>query len=244
MSLPGFAADWPCPPRVRTWQTVRGGGVSAGSYANMNPAPHVGDDTAAVAANRERLVRALALPAEPRWLEQVHGTRILDIDAGESGPADGAVTATPGTVLTVMTADCLPVLLAAADGTAVGVAHAGWRGLAAGVLEAAVAAFSQQPAELAVWLGPAIARDAFEVGAEVRAAFVAADPAAAAAFMPNQRGRWQADLYALARQRLSRAGVERVYGSPQCTFTDAERYFSHRREAPCGRMASLIWIAR
>jgi YfiH family protein len=241
MSLPGFAADWPAPTGVRTWQTTRGGGVSTGPWQSFNLGLHVGDNAAAVAANRSRLVAALALPGPPRWLEQEHGRRILRPDAGETGPADGAVTAEPGVVLAVMTADCLPVLLASTDGRQIGVAHAGWRGLAAGVLTAAVAAFDAEPAALLAWLGPAIGLDAFEVGDEVRAAFVGRDPAAAEAFAPNARGRWQADLVRLARRQLARAGVEAVHGRPSCTFSDPTRFFSHRREAPCGRMASLIW---
>jgi YfiH family protein len=244
VSLPGLSADWPAAPGIRTWQTLRTGGVSAGSWASLNLGTHVGDDPVAVASNRARLVRELELPAEPRWLEQVHGCRILDLDRGETGPADGAVTATPGQVLTVMTADCLPVLLAARDGSRIGVAHAGWRGLAAGVLEAAIAALGHAPGELLAWLGPAIGQAAFEVGDEVREAFITAATGAAAAFRPNSRGRWQADLHALARERLRRSGVARVYGNPQCTFSDPKQYFSHRREAPCGRMASLVWIER
>ncbi len=252
MSLPGYAADWPAPAGVRSWQTVRAGGVSEGPYASFNLGTHVGDDPAAVATNRARLVAGLDLPGEPVWLDQVHGSRILTPgagaraasgDRGEPVGADGAVTAAPDVVLAVMTADCLPVLLAAADGRQIGVAHAGWRGLAGGVLEAAVAAFDCQPADLLAWLGPAIGPAAFEVGDEVRAAFAGTDPGAAAAFTANSRGRWQADLAGLARRRLAQAGVSRVHGAPDCTHTDAGRYFSHRREAPCGRMASLIWLA-
>jgi YfiH family protein len=242
MSPAGYSADWPVPANLRTWQTVRAGGVSRGSWASLNLAGHVGDQPGAVAENRGLLARALALPAEPRWLEQVHGTRILRLDQGETGNADGAVTATPGVVLAVMTADCLPVLLASIDGRRIGVAHAGWRGLANGVLAAAVAAFDRAPSELTAWLGPAIGRGAFEVGAEVRAAFMSGDAAAANFFTPNARGRWQADLDGLARRQLRRSGVAAIHGQPQCTFSNPDRYFSHRREAPCGRMATLIWM--
>lgn len=241
MSLPGHAADWPAPPAVRTWQTVRAGGVSTGEWASLNLGTHVDDDPVAVAENRARLRAGLGLPGEPVWLEQVHGCRILDLDAGDSGPADGAVTAAPGVVLAIMTADCLPVLFASRDGRRIGAAHAGWRGLAAGVLEAAVAAIGVAPGELIAWLGPAISQPAFEVGDEVRAAFVDADAATASAFTANARGRWQADLYALACRRLDRAGIASVSGGGACTQAEAERYFSHRRAAPCGRMASLIW---
>jgi YfiH family protein len=187
------------------------------------------------------LIAAARLPAEPCWLDQVHGTRILRLDRGETGSADGAVTSAAGVVLAVMTADCLPVLLATEDGRRIGVAHAGWRGLAAGVLAAAVRAFECPPASLLAWLGPAIGPSAFEVGPEVRAAFIRVDEAAAACFVPNARGRWQADLDALARRQLRQAGVTSLHGRPQCTFSDPDRFFSHRREAPCGRMASLIW---
>lgn len=241
MSDAGFSADWPAPAGVETWQTTRIGGVSAGAYASMNLALHVGDDQEAVAENRARLRSTLALPSEPHWLDQIHGCRVLDLDRGESGQADGAVTSRPGQVLAVMTADCLPVLLASKDGHRIGVAHAGWRGLASGVLEAAIDTFGRQPKDILAWLGPAIGQEAFEVGEEVRAAFVAADPEARSAFSRNARGRWQANLHLLGMQALKRTGVGDIFGAAACTFHDAQRFFSHRREAPCGRMASLIW---
>ena len=242
MTAFGFAPDWPAPPGVRAWVTERAGGASRGPYAALNLAAHVGDDPAHVAANRHRLAAVLRLPAEPCWLEQVHGTAIAELDRGApAGPADGAVTARPRTVCAVLTADCLPVLFATRDGARVGVAHAGWRGLAAGVLDAALAALRARPAEVVAWLGPAIGAAAFEVGAEVREAFARGDPAAVECFTPNARGRWQADLYGLARRRLAALGVPAVHGGDLCTFTDRERFFSHRREAPCGRMATLIW---
>jgi YfiH family protein len=243
MSADGFAADWPAPATVRTWQTTRRGGVSSGAFASLNLGLHVGDQPEAVAANRALLARRLILPGEPRWLEQTHGNRILNLDRGETGSADGATTKVAGVVLAIMTADCLPVLLATRDGQQIGAAHAGWRGLADGVLRAAVQRFECEPAGIMAWLGPAIGPEAFEVGAEVRAAFVDRDAAAAAAFVPNPRGRWQADLCWLARHQLRQAGIESIHGGSSCTFADAERYFSHRREAPCGRMASLIWLA-
>jgi YfiH family protein len=240
-AIPGFAPDWPAPPQVRAWVTERG---SAARYGTMNLALHVADDPAAVAANRARLRAGLHLPAEPRWLEQVHGTRILDLDGEAVGPADGAVTARPGVVCAVLTADCLPVLLCDAAGQRVAVAHAGWRGLLNGVLSEAVAAFGCPPDELLAWLGPAIGQVAYEVGAEIREAFVARAPAAEMRFDPNPQGRWQADLYGLARDALAHSGVRSVHGGGYCTYAEAERFFSHRREAPCGRMATLIWIAR
>jgi YfiH family protein len=240
-AIPGFAPDWPAPPQVLAWVTERG---SAARYGTMNLALHVADDPAAVAANRARLRAGLRLPAEPRWLEQVHGTRILDLDGEVFGPADGAVTTRPGVVCAVLTADCLPVLLCDAAGERVGVAHAGWRGLLNGVLPAAVAAIGRPPAELSAWLGPAIGQAAYEVGAEVREAFVARAPAAEMRFDPNPQGRWQADLYGLARDALAAAGVRSVHGGGYCTYTETQRFFSHRREAPCGRMATLVWIRR
>lgn len=242
MSAAGYKADWPAPAGIGTWQTTRPGGVSAGSWQSLNLAAHVGDRPEAVARNRAALARELRLPAEPRWLDQVHGTRILQVDRGEAGSADGAVTATPGVVLAIMTADCLPVLLAAQDGRRIGVAHAGWRGLAGGVLAAAVVAFGCPPSGLMAWLGPAIGRAAFEVGPEVRTAFMARDAGSAECFVPNARGRWQADLDGLARRQLRQSGVAAIHGQPRCTYSDPDRYFSHRREAPCGRMATLIWM--
>ena len=238
-AVPGFAPQWPVPPHVRAWVTERG---SPARYGTLNLALHVADDAKNVAANRARLRASLKLPSEPRWLEQVHGVRVLDLDRDEHGAADGAVTARPGVVCAVMTADCLPVLLCDSAGRQVGVAHAGWRGLLDGVLPAAVAAFRRDPQDLVAWLGPAIGQTAYEVGAEVRDAFVAKDSAASRRFMKNERGRWQADLYGLARDALSAAGVQSLHGGGYCTFTETERFFSHRREAPCGRMATLIWL--
>ena len=247
MSAGGFAPDWPAPPSVRAWVTERGGSPRSGAdgsprYGTMNLATHVGDDADAVAANRGRLRAELALPAEPSWLEQIHGARVLDLDREQLAPADGAVTARAGVVCAVLTADCLPVVLCDRAGGRVGVAHAGWRGLLAGVLPAAVAAFRQDPAEILAWLGPAIGPAAYEVGADVRDPFVAHSPRAERWFARNARGRWQADLYGLARDSLAAAGVRSVHGGGYCTFTEAERFFSHRREAPCGRMATLAWL--
>jgi purine-nucleoside/S-methyl-5'-thioadenosine phosphorylase / adenosine deaminase len=238
--VPGFAPDWPAPRNVRAWSTERG---SPARYGSLNLALHVGDDASAVAANRERLRAALELKAEPRWLEQVHGTRVLDLDRESGAQADGAVTSRAGVACVVMTADCLPVLLCDRGGTRVGVAHAGWRGLLNGVLPAAVAALGGNPSDLIAWLGPAIGQAAYEVGCEVRDAFLARSTAASRRFLPNARGRWQADLYGLARDALEAAGVQSVHGGGFCTSTDAGRFFSHRREAPCGRMATLVWLA-
>jgi hypothetical protein len=242
MSAAGFVPDWPAPANVRAVQSLRGGGVSRDAYSSLNMGLHVGDAAAQVSENRRLFAADWALPAEPAWLEQVHGTRIVDLDRPWSGAADGAVTGVPGRVCAVMTADCLPVLLCDGDGRRVGAVHAGWRGLAAGVLPAAIAALDVAPARILAWLGPAIGQSAYEVGAEVRDVFVALDPDHARAFRPNARGRWQADLYLLARNMLAGCGITTIHGGGACTHSEASRYFSHRREAPCGRMVSAVWI--
>ncbi|KZE84900.1 peptidoglycan editing factor PgeF [Chromobacterium subtsugae] len=237
-----LAADWPAPARVRTLATTRQGGVSQAPYASLNLGAHVGDAPDAVAANRARLRDEL--PAEPAWLNQVHGVAVADAAAlrGAAPDADASFARAPGVVCAVMTADCLPVLLCDDAGRAVAAAHAGWRGLCDGVIEATVAAMALPPAGLMAWLGPAIGPDAFEVGAEVRQAFLARAPAAASAFIDIGEGKYLADIYALARQRLQAAGVERVYGGDFCTVIDRERFFSYRRDRITGRMASLIWL--
>jgi copper oxidase (laccase) domain-containing protein len=321
--------DWPAHPKVRALSTLRGGGVSLPPYDSLNLGDHVEDAALAVAENRRALRAAAGLPAEPTWLRQVHGTCVMDLDLdGAAEAADAAVTRRPERVCAILTADCLPVLLASATGERVGAVHAGWRGLAAGVIEAAVSALGGSPRDLLAWLGPAIGPRHFEVGAEVREAFLrgaegggdsdggaggvgaagaggggangggsaaggdgdaaaggrrvagggaaggrgtvggeaavgdsavleaagagggaaadeaAGDAAAAveAAFVRNARGRYWADLYALARLRLKRAGVERVYGGGECTYSEPDRYFSHRRDGRCGRQATLIWL--
>jgi YfiH family protein len=232
--------DWEAPPRVRALVTTRQGGVSEGAYAGFNLGTRCGDDPAAVAANRA-LLRA-HLPGEPCWMQQVHGAGVRALPAGAGAEADAAWTAESGVVCVMLTADCLPVLFCDRAGSRVAVAHAGWRGLAAGVLEATVAALGLPGPELLAWLGPAIGQPAFEVGPEVRAAFLAHDAAAAQAFLPGRDDRWQADLVQLARQRLAAVGLSAVSGGGLCTFSDPEAFFSHRRDGRCGRMASLIWI--
>jgi hypothetical protein len=237
--------DWPAPANVRIVSTLRGGGQSAGAYASLNLAAHVGDAPAAVAANRTLLREAASLPAEPLWLEQVHGIGVARHEGPVPAPprADAACAARPGLVCAVMTADCLPVAFADRLGTRVAVAHAGWRGLAGGVLEATIAALGVPPGDLHAWLGPAIGPDAFEVGVEVREAFLSRSPAAAACFRSNGRGRQQADLYALAQQALTRSGVASVHGGGWCTHSDAARFYSFRRDGVTGRMATLAWLA-
>ena len=235
--------DWAAPPGVRAAMTTRPGGVSRQPYASFNLAQHVGDDPEAVAENRRRLRVALELPAEPAWLEQVHGARVVVLPSAAEGPADGVVTRERGTVCAVLVADCLPVFLATRAGDRVGIAHAGWRGLAAGVVEATIAALDCKPAELVAWLGPSIGRDAFEVGGEVREAFLSGDPGAAAAFRAGRGDRWLADLPALARRRLAAAGVGTVTGGDLCTHSDPARFYSYRRDGATGRMAALAWLA-
>lgn len=239
---PGWIVpDWPAPPRVRAFVTTRAGGVSEGEYGTLNLGERSGDDPARVAANRAA-VRA-HLPAEPRWLAQVHGSEVADLDDPDAPPtADAAATSTPGTVAVVLTADCLPVFLCRDDGSRVAVAHAGWRGLAAGVLENAVAAVGGEAARVLAWLGPAIGPLAFEVGPEVREAFVATHPAARHAFAAGEGDRFLADLYALARLRLAAAGVTAVSGGGFCTRTQADRFFSYRRARASGRLGAFIWI--
>ena len=237
--------EWQVPTSVHAAFTLRSPGVSEAPFDAFNIAAHVGDDSRAVAANRAALRASLELPCEPTWLEQVHGHRVVDLDRQTSldsiGPADASVTHTAGRICAIQVADCMPVLFAAVDGSAVGAAHAGWRGLASGVLEATVRAMNTPPAELLAWLGPAIGKAHFEVGEEVRAAFLSADNDAAAAFAAKERGRWQCDLDALARRRLAALGVARVHGGSWCTYADPTRFFSYRRDGRCGRMAALIW---
>jgi YfiH family protein len=257
------------------------GGVSAAPYASLNLGDHVGDSAAAVAENRRRLRAMAGLPAEPMWLEQVHGTRVVDLDAGGDfdaaadleavaevdaaaefdaaaklnvparrpfGPADAAFTRRRGRVCAILTADCLPLLLTADSGELVAAVHAGWRGLAGGVIEATVRALLTAralrvaPERLMAWLGPAIGPKHFEVGAEVREALLKDDLGAAGAFVPNARGRFMADLGELVRRRLAALGVRRVYGGDQCTYADPDRYCSHRRDGVTGRQATLIWL--
>ena len=236
--------DWPVPPRVQALITTRAGGVSVGPYASLNPADHVSDDPQAVRRNRE-ILRA-ALPQEPHCLKQVHSAKVHRVSGDAQGvpEADAAVSGVANQVCAVLTADCLPVLFCADDGSEVGAAHAGWRGLAAGILEQTVQAMAQPGAALLAYLGPAIGPRAFEVGPEVRAEFVAIDAQAAAAFQPVPGSdKYLADLYLLARQRLARVGVTRVYGGDFCTYSEPQRFFSYRRDGVTGRMASLIWLS-
>jgi len=267
--------DWPAPANVRAAFTLRTGGVSAAPYDSLNLGGGVGDSPEAVNENRRRVGARLQLPAEPVWLEQVHGVDVVDLSgmaavgggvaaagggmagadggmaaagggmAAASGPlhrADAAVTRKPGQVCAIRVADCMPVVFAALDGSAVGAAHAGWRGLAGGVLEATVVRMGLPASQLLAWMGPAIGVEHFEVGDDVRTAFITKDVGAESAFARNARGRWQCDLYALARRRLRALGIGAVYGGGWCTFAQGDRFFSYRRDGQCGRMAALVWI--
>lgn len=237
--------DWPAPPSVRAVQTTRSGGVSVPPYDSFNLSPNVGDDARAVDANRAALRDHAGLPAEPVWLHQVHGTTVVSAH-GEGLPreADAAWTNRPGVVCAVMTADCLPVLLCDRRGEEVAVAHAGWRGLAAGVLERTLGELSAPATDLMAWLGPAIGPDAYEVGGEVRERFLQLDAGASACFSAGRPGHWYADLYCLARRRLHGLGVRDIKGGGYCTHGDPQRFYSHRRDGPkSGRMATLIWLS-
>lgn len=237
-----ISPDWPAPANVRALLSTRIGGISQAPYASLNFGDHVGDDPLNVLQNRTLLSQLL--PAEPCWLKQVHGTRVADATMPVGVvEADASVAQRTGAVCVIMTADCLPVLLCDREGSVVAAAHAGWRGLLDGVLENTVAAMRRPGNEILAYLGPAIGPDAFEVGDEVRSAFVDRDPLATAAFKPaGCIGKWLADLYLLARQRLAGVGVTAIYGGSDCTYSDAERFFSYRRDGVTGRMASLIWL--
>ncbi|SEM92611.1 conserved hypothetical protein [Pseudomonas sp. ok272] len=234
--------DWPAPAGVKACVTTRAGGVSRAPFDSFNLGDHVEDSPEAVAENRRRLTEHFAV--QPAWLQQVHGVAVAHADPAVVATADASWTSTPGIACTAMTADCLPVLLCDRAGTRVAAAHAGWRGLAAGVLEATVDSLAVAPADVLAWLGPAIGPRAFEVGPEVREVFMAQLPQAAEAFVPSANvGKFMADIYHLARLRLAAYGVTAVYGGGFCTVTDP-RFFSYRRAPRTGRFASLIWLAR
>ncbi|BBP01252.1 peptidoglycan editing factor PgeF [Sulfuriferula nivalis] len=234
--------DWPAPGQVQALSTLRAEGVSVGVYQGLNLGDHVGDSMVDVAENRALLRDDL--PSEPCWLQQVHGTTVAYADnLHERVAADASVANHTDVVCAVLTADCLPVLFCAQDGSVVGAAHAGWRGLLAGVLEETVAAMAHPAEQIMAWMGPAIGPNAFEVGSEVRTAFVADMPSAASAFQGAGSNKWLADIYALARLRLKQMGITQIYGGEFCTYGDAERFYSYRRDGVTGRMASLIWIS-
>ena len=234
---------WPVPARVKAMITTREGGVSSPPYDSLNLASHVGDEPSVVTQNRALLRESCGLPSEPFWLQQVHGCEVVDAASGHPGcEADAVYSRTPGQVCAVMTADCLPLLMTDRAGSEVCAVHAGWRGLAEGVVESAVSRFTAETQELLVWLGPAIGPQAFEVGEDVYRAFVSQWADDAQAFKRNDRGRWLADIYQLARLRLARLGVGYVGGGEYCTLSQSALFFSYRRDGVTGRMASLIWL--
>ncbi len=235
--------DWPAHPSVQAVSTTRVGGISQPPWDNFNLGDHVGDDPLAVAANRQQLVQAAGMPDSPCWLQQVHGVQVVPASR-QTCDADASITAQSGLVCAVMTADCLPLLLCDRQGQQVAAVHAGWRGLAAGIIESTLNGFDCQPRDILAWMGPAIGPTAFEVGPEVRQLFVEQNPQAVRAFRGSRGGRWLADIYQLARFRLSGKGVQQIFGGDYCTYLDAQRFFSYRRDGQTGRMASLIWLRK
>ncbi len=253
MSISVIKPDWPAAQSIHAFCTTRNLAENSlaettGTFDHFNLALHVEDNAQTVIANRRQLVEQLALPSEPVWLNQVHGQRVVnaarfaDSHADLLIDADATFTDRPDHICTVMTADCLPVLICNRKGTKVAAAHAGWRGLVDGIIENTVASLNEGPQRLLVWLGPAIGPAAFEVGEDVRDAFITALPASAKAFQPNRSGHFLADIYQLARLRLKAMGIEAVYGGEYCTFTDVNRFYSYRRDGKTGRQASLIWF--
>lgn len=237
--------NWPAPSRVKAYVTTRTGGVSQAPYNALNLSTMTGDNPECVDENRRKIMKTLGLPQEPFWLEQVHGTTVVEADKSDTHIADASYTRALNTVCAVLTADCLPLLLCDTNGTYVAAIHAGWRGLAAGVIEQTLATLPVPPNEVLVWLGPAMGPRAFEVGPEVREQFLEADPNAVQAFSPSKRpDRWMADIYLLAKQRLIKHGIHAIYGGEECTYSDSKRFFSYRRDGEkTGRMASLIWLS-
>lgn len=236
--------NWPVTQKIKAFTTTRYGGVSLPPYENFNLATHVGDDLHNVLCNRQRLRDTLLLPSEPVWLSQTHSTQVvkLPLSGNEVPQADAVYTQQRQQICAVMTADCLPVLFYSIKGGEVAAAHAGWRGLCNGILENTLACFQAAPQDIIAWLGPAIGPKAFEVGAEVRQQFILRIPEAEQAFRAKQEGKYLADIYLLARQRLQRAGIHQIYGGNYCTMNNQSLFFSYRRQKQTGRMVSLIWL--
>lgn len=246
MPLDVIRPDWPAPKNVRALVTTRQGGVSQPPYDDFNLAMHVGDNPEQVQRNRQQLQQVLETPYEPQWLQQVHGCRVVPARAdGEAPEADASFTRQPGLPCAVLTADCLPVLFCTTGGDQVAAAHAGWRGLADGILEATLRSFNAPASEIMAWLGPAIGPEQFEVGADVRDAFLTFSADSAWAFTPHpvKDGYWFGDMYQLACQRLVNQGVVQIYGGSFCTYNEKERFFSYRRNEVTGRMASIVWLS-
>jgi YfiH family protein len=242
---PGFITPaWPAPENVHALTTLRTGGYSSAPYSSFNLAEHTGDDAECVNRNRALLREHFSLPDEPLWLQQVHSNRIVSAGPENIGAeADGSWTCHVGNVCVVMTADCLPVLICNRQGSKVAAVHAGWRGLHAGVVTSAIRLLDSDPADLMVWLGPAIGPQAFEVGPEVLQAFADRNDENRSAFRQTDNQHWLCDLYRLARIELSSQGVDSVFGGNECTCTDEQRFYSYRRDGDTGRMASLIWLS-
>ena len=235
--------DWPAPDNIKAVNTARIGGISSPPYDGFNLADHVGDDVDRVASNRDYLIELAQLPSDPLWLEQTHSTLIIDSQNWHSGiEADAMISHNTNHVCVVMTADCLPILLCNQQGDTVAAVHAGWRGLAAGIIEKTIHSFSCNPYDIVAWLGPAIGPNQFEVGEDVYHAFTQHDPQAKLAFQQSDSEHYLADIYRLARQRLNNLGISAIYGGDYCTVTDHQQFFSYRRDGVTGRMTSLIWI--
>jgi polyphenol oxidase len=236
--------NWPAPHTIKAYTTTRLGGISTAPYDQFNLGDHVGEPLEQTTANRELLKQKLQLPGDPVWIQQTHGITTIEAKPAHTGQeADASFTQQSGIVCAVLTADCLPVLLCNRQGTQVAAIHAGWRGLANGVIESALKALELPPDDILVWLGPAISSNHFEVGDEVRDQFITFMKEAASAFSPSPNQRWMADLYLLARLRLQKQGITQIYGGEYCTYTDKHLFYSYRRDgAATGRMASLIWI--
>ena len=235
-------ADWPAPESVFACCSTRAGGVSLHGFGSLNLATHVGDDGAHVILNRQRLVDVLKLPSQPQWLNQTHSINVIDLDTDDSREGDAAMTRVKGKVAVVLTADCLPVLFCNRQGTEVAAAHAGWRGLLNGVLEKTVQKMKSPAGDIMAWMGPAIGPLQFEVGEEVREAFINNDSESRSYFKQNRASHYLADLYSISRLRLKKLGLLSVYGGEFCTFTQGEHFFSYRKEQKSGRQASLIYI--
>jgi len=249
-------ANWPAPGNIHAFTTLRHGmGVSEAPFDEFNLGNRYseqGDDPGAVEKNRELLVREFSLPAKPHWLRQVHGVNVLRFDSAPEPTgnflqdelvADASVTSKKNVVLSVLTADCLPVLFCNLDGSEIAAAHAGWRGLADGMLENTVGAMQSSPEKIMAWLGPAAGPRAYEIGVDVRNAIIKHDPAASSAFLPTRENHWLVDLYKIARMRLEAMGVKKIYGGEHCTISETEMFFSHRAEQCTGRMAGIIWMS-
>ena len=242
--LQWLTPNWPAPPQIKAFSTTRQGGFSEQSYNSMNLGDHVGDDAEKVAKNRTTLRSMLDLPNEPQWLKQIHGNKVIQIHTGSSATveADGCFTKQESNVCAVLTADCLPILITDKAGTTVAAIHAGWRGLANGIIDVALRALGLPNHSLLVWLGPAIGPTKFEVGEDVKSIFSEQAYNTDLAFKPKTANKWLLDIYQIARYNLIRNGVEQIYGGDQCTFSQSDRYFSYRRDGVTGRMASLIWL--